>query len=139
MGRRFDSLSLTGIPNIEFYTAIKPGAVRILKMQRTFEFLLAAPIVKRALKALVGARVKGPTARQRESLRSLIWGEAVDADGRTIERRLECPEGYQLTVDSALKCVDGVLSGKVVPGAKTPSLAFGPEFVLGLDNVKLLE
>lgn len=40
-----------------------------------------------------------------------------------------------MTRDAAVTAVVALLEGDLPPGAYTPSLAFGPEFVLGLRGV----
>jgi short subunit dehydrogenase-like uncharacterized protein len=129
----------TGIPNIEFYTAIHPGALGFLRIKRILHPVLSRSLVKRGLQALVESLVKGPTISERETLRTRLWGEATNAAGKSVELRLDCPESYQLTVDSALRATEAVLAGKVAAGVQTPSLAFGAEFVLSLNGVKLIE
>ena len=47
--------------------------------------------------------------------------------------------GYSLTFDAAITAVEKVLAGAVEPGAKTPSMAFGSSFVLGLKGVNIIE
>ncbi len=129
----------TGIPNTEFYAAIGQGALRFLYLKKIFRPLLANRRIKGILKSIVSARVKGPSSEEREHRRSLLWGEVKNKFGNVVELRLECPEGYKLTVDSALRSVEAVLAGGIAPGAKTPSLAFGAEFVLTLNDVKTFE
>ena len=50
-------------------------------------------------------------------------------------RRMQTPDGYDLTVQSSLAAVARVLSGTVSPGFRTPAMAFGPDFVLELQGV----
>lgn len=49
--------------------------------------------------------------------------------------RLRGPDGYTLTVRSALAVVERVVAGVAPPGFQTPSSVFGPDFVLGLEGV----
>ncbi len=51
----------TGIPNIEFYSAINPGALRFLRYKKFFRPLLASRWIKSALSSMVDARVPGPS------------------------------------------------------------------------------
>ncbi|NLE38715.1 MAG: hypothetical protein GX621_11885, partial [Pirellulaceae bacterium] len=52
--------------------------------------------------------------------------------GRAVEATLETLDGYTLTVETALACLERVLAGGVAPGFATPSKAFGPDFVLAM-------
>ncbi len=127
----------TGIPNIEFYTTASPGMLRLLWAKKYLALVLARPWAQRALKKLIEKRVHGPSAEQRATARYLLWGEVTNSRNEKIELRMSCPEGYALTQDSAIEAVIRVLAGTVEPGAKTPSLAFGKEFALGLKGVQL--
>ena len=64
-----------------------------------------------------------------------MWGQARDDGGASVTARLEGPEGYAFTVLTALLAVERVLAGQVEPGFQTPSLAFGPDFVLEIAGV----
>ena len=48
---------------------------------------------------------------------------------------LRGPEGYTLTVLAALAVVERVAAGGAPLGFQTPSMAYGPDFVLGLEGV----
>lgn len=126
----------TGIPNIEFYSAISPAVLNFLRMKGALKPLLKLRVVKRALNSIIEARIKGPSLSERESMRTLLWGEVTNASGESVELRLDCPESYQLTIDSSLRVVEAVMAGKVLPGTKTPSMALGADFVLSLNDVK---
>jgi saccharopine dehydrogenase (NAD+, L-lysine-forming) len=49
--------------------------------------------------------------------------------------RLRGPDGYTFTVRAALAVVERVLTGAAPPGFQTPSMAYGADFVLGLEGV----
>ena len=53
----------------------------------------------------------GPTVEQRRQARSRLWGEASDDLGRRAVSRLETPDGYDLTAETALRAVERVLAG----------------------------
>ena len=65
-----------------------------------------------------------------------MYGEVRDATGTVCRARLSGPEGYTLTADAAVVALEKTLAGEAKPGFRTPSMAFGPEFVLGLDGVR---
>ncbi len=128
----------TGIGNIQVYLRTKPSAVRIMKLTSQMQPLLALRPVQMALKKLAGHLATGPAEAERSELKCIVWGEVTAADGRRAELRIETPEAYALTVVTALAAVERVLSGKVSPGAFTPSRAFGAQFVLEFTGVKIL-
>ena len=51
--------------------------------------------------------------------------------------RLRTREGYTLTAESGVKATMKVLDGRLAPGAYTPSMAFGADYVLELEGTKL--
>lgn len=125
----------TGIPTITVYTVVPRNVARMAPMLRFWSPVLRIPSVIRFLQSEVEKRAKGPTAEQRETFRMWIWGRVEDASGRAIEGHLDVPEGYRLTVLAALESAKRVLSGDVMPGATTPSRAFGADFVTSLPGV----
>jgi short subunit dehydrogenase-like uncharacterized protein len=52
-----------------------------------------------------------------------------------VASRLKGPEGYTFTMLTALAAMARVLSGDAPPGYQTPSLAYGPDFVLEVPGV----
>jgi short subunit dehydrogenase-like uncharacterized protein len=124
----------TGIPNVEVYMAA-PGETRaMLAFARLAGPLLGTAPFQRLLKAAIRRAPRGPSADQRATARSHLWGEARDA-ARTVVSRLEAPEGYALTVQTALAAVGKVRAGAARPGFQTPSLAFGKDFILEIEGV----
>lgn len=125
----------TGIPNVEVYFSL-PAPVRLgIRASRYLGFLLASGPIQRLGKALIDSGKPGPDDAERARGRSVFWGEVKDADGRVAVSRLEGPEGYTLTVMTALAAVRRVLDGDAPAGFKTPSLAYGADFVLGVEGV----
>lgn len=125
----------TGIPNITVYMVVPKAAARMASLLR-----FGAPVLKLApvigfLQREVEARATGPSEEQRKTARMNVWGRVEDDAGHAVEGQLDAPDGYELTVVSALACAERVLSGAVPPGATTPSRAFGADFVTKLPGV----
>ena len=125
----------TGIPNIEVYMAAPWGARLAMRLGRYAGWLLGSRPVQEWLKRKVMTGPPGPSAEERRLGQSLVWGEAIDDTGRRIVARLRGPEAYELTVRAALAIVERVLGGTVPPGFQTPAMAYGPDFVLGVEGV----
>jgi short subunit dehydrogenase-like uncharacterized protein len=124
----------TGIPDVEVYMA-SPAETRVmLKLARVAGPLLGTAPLQRLLKAAIRRAPRGPSADQRTTNRSHLWGEARDA-ARTVVSRLDAPESYALTVRTALAAVGKVRAGAARPGFQTPSLAFGKDFILEIEGV----
>ncbi len=125
----------TGIPDIEVYMAA-PAATRIAaRLSRYTGWLLGMPSIQAFLKRRIQAGAPGPTEDERASGKSFLWGEVADDDGRRAVSRLQGPEGYTLTVLTALAILERVVAGDAPPGFKTPSLVYGPDFVLTIPGV----
>jgi short subunit dehydrogenase-like uncharacterized protein len=125
----------TGIPNIEVYIAAPLGMRMSMRLTRIIGPLFAMASVQGLLKRRIRAGPPGPSAEQRARGKGLLWGEAADGLGRRVVSRLRTPEGYTLTALTALAIVERVLRGEAPAGYRTPSLAFGADFILGIEGV----
>ncbi|TGJ99707.1 saccharopine dehydrogenase [Leptospira semungkisensis] len=135
-GDVFTAYISTGIPNIDVYTDIPAGQVRAMRYMKPALSLLKVPFVLKAVQALVGKTIKGPGESTRTKTKTTVWGEVRTEDGKKFNRILECKEGYEFTIESSLAAVSKVLAGKGGKGFKTPSLAFGADFVLEIPGSK---
>lgn len=128
----------TGIPNIEVYMGVPPATAGRLRRLRLLGPLLGLSPVQAFLKAQVAKRVRGPSESTRGKTGCVVWGEARDAEGREIKRRLRTPNGYEITVTAALGIVERLLGGeRPAGGYYTPSKLMGANYVLGLPGVTL--
>jgi short subunit dehydrogenase-like uncharacterized protein len=126
----------TGIQNIETYTAISPTVYRILKFQDLFNWLLRTNFVRKMIRTRIDKRPAGPTDDQRKQARSLIWGQVSNSNGSTSTIRMDCPDGYTLTMHTALLMAKKIMQGNFKPGYQTPASAYGEDFVLEVPNVQ---
>lgn len=126
----------TGIPDITVFMAANPAVIRAARLGSVAAPLLGFPPLQRFLKSRIERTVRGPDAAERAAGASQLWGRASDAD-RSVEMTLSAPEGYALTADAAVECVERVLGGTPKPGAWTPSLAFGSGFAGSLPGVQV--
>jgi short subunit dehydrogenase-like uncharacterized protein len=125
----------TGIPDIEVYTRTTAAMRFGLIASRYLGPLLTSAPVQRLLKGRIRSGAPGPDSAARARGVSRIYGEVSDAKGRTARARLQGPEGYTMTAHTAVAAAERVLAGGATPGFRTPSLAFGSQFVLGIDGV----
>ena len=126
----------TGIPNIQTYMAFPPFAVRLLRAMRAIGPLVYTRPAKWVLKQALYLVRSGPTEQQRRNGFSLIVGEAFNDNGISVSSKLRTPEGYSLTALATVEIMQRILSGDFRPGFQTPSLAYGPDFVLGFKGVE---
>jgi short subunit dehydrogenase-like uncharacterized protein len=125
----------TGIPNIEVYAAVPAAARRMMVLSRAFGWLLGSAPVQGFLKRRIKAQPPGPSDAERARGKSFVWGEVTDDSGQRQVSRLVGPEGYTLTVMTALKIVKLVLAGTAPVGFQTPSLAYGADLILEVEGV----
>ena len=126
----------TGIPNIQTYMAFPPTAIEAWRTMRMIGPLLYTRPVKGLLKQALRLVRSGPTEEQRRSGFSLIVGEAFNDDGGSVSSKLRTPEGYSMTALATVEIIKRILSGDFKPGFQTPSLAYGPDFILGFERVE---
>jgi len=127
----------TGIPNIDVYTAIEPEMVHQMDLTDRMRVLFRSGIVRNAAKR---AMKGGSTQDQRARTSTTVWGEVTDDDGNRAVSCLHGPEPGQVwTARAALTAVAKVLSGDVSAGFQTPSLAYGPDFVLETEGVTRID
>jgi short subunit dehydrogenase-like uncharacterized protein len=125
----------TGIPNIEVYVAA-PFASRVaLRATRLLGPVLRARAVKGYLKRRIRAGPAGPAAEARARGRSAIWGEVASPSGARAVSRVDLPDGYELTVRTALAVLDKVIAGHAPAGFQTPSRAYGADLLLEIPGV----
>ena len=122
----------TGIPNIEVFTVVPPSSLKMMKMSRYLGWLLATGPVQSYLQKKIPAG--GPSDAEREKGRTLLWGEARDANGNKVESRLQGPEGYTLTANTALNIAEKILTGNFTPGYQTPAKTYGADLILDIEG-----
>ena len=129
----------TGIPTIEVYAAMPLGRLKLARRLRWLAPLSAFGPVQAAGRWWIDRRVRGPREEDRAGGRTEFWGRVTDAHGRAAQGALETPNGYRLTVETALALLDEVLADRIRPGFQTPAKALGAEFIERIPNVKLYE
>jgi short subunit dehydrogenase-like uncharacterized protein len=125
----------TGIPNIRVYTAASPKTIARMRRIRPFLPILGITPIKRLLQKVANRR-SGPGAEQRAVGRTYLWGRVSDGKNE-VTMTMTTPEGYDFTVNSALKAVEQILASPKRPGSFTPAKFFGAEFVTTLPGVQL--
>lgn len=126
----------TGIPNITTYMVVSPllaGAARVLAPLG--QVALSAGLARRAVGALMGAVMRGPSESQRSSNRAYVWARAAADDGRSREAWLETAEPYRFTALAGVRVVERLLADPPT-GALTPAQAFGADFMLEIDETR---
>lgn len=129
----------TGIKNITVYMAMPRKQINLLKLSKYLNPLLRRKAVRKAMSNFAEKGKPGPDKNERISDRSLVWGEASDDSGQARSAVMQTMEGYRLTSESAVLISSKVLNGDLKTGFQTPSLAYGPDLVLELDETVRIE
>jgi short subunit dehydrogenase-like uncharacterized protein len=129
----------TGIGDIEVYTAVSRWQLRLMRLSRLFHWILRTSLVQNFFKRRIQAGPPGPSDEERARGRTYLWGEVEDGQGRRLVSRLRGPEGYTFTMLTALAAMTHVLNSDAPPGYQTPSLAYGPDFVLEVPGVERVD
>ncbi|MBK7974436.1 MAG: saccharopine dehydrogenase NADP-binding domain-containing protein [Deltaproteobacteria bacterium] len=125
----------TGIGNVEVFIGLPPAMIWQFRASAPLAGLTGVAAIQRFLKGQANRRVKGRSESERASSAVILWGEVRNAEGKKQALTIRTPEAYTLTAVAAVRCAERVLAGEVKPGAVTPSMAFGGEFVLSLPGV----
>ena len=125
----------TGIPNVEVYVSMRPALRRAMIASRWLGPVLRSGVVRGTLAARVHRGPPGPSAADRERGASLLWGEAVAANGERAEARLRAANGYVLTAQTAVHLAAKALRGETRPGFQTPSRVYGADAILEIPGV----
>ncbi len=124
----------TGIENIVVYTAMKPSAIKILKMTNLVAPVLRMNGIRSLVKKLVSRKVTGPGEQEREEGVSHIWGEVQNREGKTVTAYLTTPDGYKLTALTSLLIARKVDSGDFKTGYQTPASAYSEDLILEIEG-----
>ena len=125
----------TGIPNIEAQFEASPALAALARAPWPAKAFLGLPLVQSLLKAQIDWLPEGPSESARRAGRAVLVGVARNGKGETFRARLRTPEAYSLTAATAFDAARRVAAGEAGPGFQTPSLAFGPDYILAFDGV----
>lgn len=124
----------TEIPNIEVYTVVPDKNLKMLKLSRYLGWLLASQPVQNYLQKQIPEG--GASVEERTQGKSFLWGEASDLNGNRVSSRINAPEGYTLTVLTALNIAEKLFAGNFQTGFQTPAKAFGADLILEIEGVR---
>ena len=127
----------TAIPNIETYTATKPGVYRFLKLQNLFNWLLRTERIKNIIRKKIKQRPAGPDDEKRSNAKSLVWGEARNDEGKSFAASFTCADGYTLTALSSLIIAKKILQADFKPGYQTPAACYTESLINEIPGTSL--
>lgn len=120
---------------VESFEAFHPALARAATQPGLRRWMFRRGFRLASLKRKIAGRGDGPSPRQLEKSRGLVWGEARAADGSTRRARLETPASHLYTADVVLLIARILLEGKIEPGHRWPSEIGGAALVEGVDGV----
>lgn len=126
----------TAIPNIECFSVMSDRDAKIRKGIRFIIPILTSTLIRRVLKNWIGRMAQGPNEADRSAENFEVAAKARNEKGTSVEKVLSVPNGYSLTIDTALAAVQKVLQNRIPPGSYTPSQAFSPDFIYTFQSVK---
>jgi len=127
----------TSIPNIETYFAFPKMYINFLRAMRLIGPLLYNRPVKSLLKTAINLfSPLGPKEEIRKKGFAIFVAEVTDQNGGRAVSKLISPEGYTCTALTAVEIMKRILNGEYKIGFQTPSLVYGPDFIMQFDGVK---
>ncbi len=128
----------TGVADIEVYMAMPSSAILMMRASRLFRSVFKKDWAKKFIKAFAGKPGSGPNAEARSKGSTHILLELNGLDSRK-SFEFTGPDGYSLTAKVAADAAARVLKGEVKPGFRTPSSAFGAEYILEFEGTNMRE
>jgi short subunit dehydrogenase-like uncharacterized protein len=119
----------TGIGNIEVYAAAPASQISLFRKVRWALPALGIWPLSSLIGGWIEKQVHGPTAESRARDTSSLWGRVEDDRGNRAEATLTTPNGYSLTVSTALAAIGRIFESPPAVGFLTPSRAFGADFI----------
>jgi short subunit dehydrogenase-like uncharacterized protein len=124
----------TGIPNIKTYMTLSPVVIRAMRLlSPLLKATLGSKLLSGFASRLAEMTQRGPSRQDRETLATLIWARARNANGQSAEAWLDTMEVYQFTAAAAIPVVEQILEQSPI-GALTPAQALGVDFPLRLPD-----
>ncbi|AFZ72154.1 saccharopine dehydrogenase family protein [Natronobacterium gregoryi] len=121
----------TGLESVEVYVAAPPWTTKAMQALDSVSSVVASEPVRRLLERAIDSTFDGPGDRELATDRAIVWGEVEDDAGRRVGARLETPNPYALTVETALAASERIDDAD--DGFQTPATAFGSDFILEFD------
>ncbi|MGB0496843.1 MAG: saccharopine dehydrogenase family protein [Rubricella sp.] len=122
----------TGVENIEVFMRASRAMRTLADMPAWRKRLLFTGPGAWIARRRIAKMPPGPDEALRASARTRLYGRATDGEGLSVEIRLETPEAYRLTAETAVEITRRVAEGDAKPGFQTPSRVFGADFILSM-------
>jgi short subunit dehydrogenase-like uncharacterized protein len=124
----------TGIKNIEIRMAITPPLRIGMSLPGFARRIVGTSLVQSLLKALIARMPEGPSDEVLRTGRRVLVGVVTNASGQSARARVTTGQGNVLTAQAGVEIAQRVIAGEAKPGFQTPSLVFGPDFILQFEG-----
>ena len=124
----------TGIKNIEVRMAITPPLRIAMGLPRFARKIAGMPRVQSFLKAQIARMPEGPSDEVLRSGRRVLVGVVTNPKGERALARVTTGQGNLLTARAGVEIAQRVIAGEVKAGFQTPSLVYGPDFILQFEG-----
>lgn len=135
----FTAYHSTGIRNIETYFEADFISRTLYQVGAGIADTMRLPPVQRWLDVATRSWPEGPSPRRRRMEKCVIVAEAEDSWRRCSGARLETPDGYSFTAETAVAVGQRVARGDFLPGFQTPAGVYGADFVLAFKGVRRVQ
>ena len=122
----FTAYHSTGIRNIETYFEADFISRTLYQVGAGIADTMRLPPVQRWLDVATRSWPEGPSPRRRRMEKCVIVAEAEDSWRRCSGARLETPDGYSFTAETAVAVGQRVARGDFLPASKLPRASMGP-------------
>ncbi|MBA4055119.1 MAG: hypothetical protein C0490_10430 [Marivirga sp.] len=95
--------------------------------------------VRDYLNTKIDRRPSGPSDELLTSGKSYLWGKVWDDSRNECISTLETPNGYTLTAKTSVLIAEKIIQGNFKPGYQTPSMAYGADLILELENTSRID
>jgi short subunit dehydrogenase-like uncharacterized protein len=127
----------TKIPNIVVYTGVPKRVTKMVKFQALFNPILKTSLAKKVAQNWIDKNLYGPSEKENQTGKSLLWGKVWNEKGEEFSARLQCKEGYLLTALTSVNICTKVLNKQLKTGYQTPASAYGHSLILEISGSQL--
>jgi len=122
----------TGIPNIDTMVVLPWPMIMAMKASAPCMPMLAWPLAKDMIAGCVQTLPRGPSAKALAAGRATLWAEAADEEGRRVLSKVETPDGYNVTIATAVALAEEMTQGKgmATPGFQTVGRMYSPDVLV---------
>jgi short subunit dehydrogenase-like uncharacterized protein len=124
----------TGIKNIEVRMAVTPPLRVAMSLPGFVRKIVGTSLVQSLLKAQIARMPEGPSDEVLRTGRRVLVGVVTNARGESARARVTTGQGNVLTAQAGVEIARRVIAGEAKPGFQTPSLVYGPDFILQFEG-----